>query len=131
MLAEEQNKLMLLTNSKVSKRKQKKKRFLMMKEMKKKLKCSKMIKCVRPKMDLESKNGSQEHMKASVVFSLMRMKNPEMKKAWTTMKIATKKDSNKKMKMMNKAITTFESKMTDIYLTYSSREPSIYFKHYS
>merc|ERR1712166_269159 len=104
-------------------RKQRKKRFLMMKE-KKKTRCSnnKMkVKCVKPKMDLERKSGSQDNTITSVACSRMTMKNQRMQKVWMMTKIATRKVCNKKkMKMMNKAIITFERAMSDIYLTYSS-----------
>ena len=95
---------------------------------KKKHKCLKTkVKCVKPKMDLESKSGSQAHTKL-VACSLTTTKNQEMKKVWTTTKIATRKVCNKKrMKMMNKAIITFEKPMSDIYLTYLSQ--SSYFKN--
>ena len=84
-----------------------------------KIKCFNRIKCVKPKMDLERNNGNQVNMKV-LVDSSQTMMNLAMMKASMMMKIAMMKISNrKKMKMTNRAIITFDSTKTDIYLTYS------------
>ena len=91
----------------------------MMKE-KKKTKCFNRIKCVKPKMDLVRNNGNQVNMKVLVGSSQKTMMNLAMKKVLMMMKIAMTKISNrKKMKMTNRAIITFDSTKSDIYLTYS------------
>ena len=80
----------------------------MMIEMKKN-KCFNRIKCVKPKMDLERRNGNQANIKVLVGSNLKMMKTQAKTKVLTMTKIAMKKVSNKKRRtMMNKAIITFD-----------------------
>ena len=119
MLREEPNKLMSLINSKVSRRKLKKRRSSMMIE-RMKTKCFNRIRCVKHKMVLVRNNGNLAMNKQLVDSNPKMMTNLEMMKVWTMMKIAMMRiSSRKRMKMTNKAITTFEGTMSDIYLTYS------------
>ena len=103
---------MLLTSLKVNRKKLKRKKSLTMTG--KKSKCLNMTRCDKRRMGLAIKDGNQVLMTMLVVCNLKTMTNQVTIKKSMTMKIAMKKVYNKKkMKMMNKAITTFENEMND------------------